>query len=680
MNAKPNDENELLRLCGLLVDEQLSETDAQRLAKLLAADSDARAFYRSYMDAHARLLLHYEPVPVVDKTAEQPVDRVVAGHGSAQTRHLMTNWRRLAPIAAAASLLLALGVWLVWSGDEAPPVAGGDPKPPVAPQDDPIEPPRVQVAGHWQITPIGNVDFRVIEPTLVRLDRGELLVESMEEEASAPPGDAGASLRVKTPHGDVVATGTKFYVGTHKPAGNRESTMFSPLTRVLVLSGVVTLTTALGSIEGTAGNLLAAEPDKAPTKIAVQANSDFAWDLYGQLAKENGGKNLFFSPYSISSALAMTAEGARGQTAKEMGTVLRLPDSTRRVGDDAQLIPWETAKMHTGMGAINKWLNRDSAQYQLHVANALWGEKTIPFRPQFVKALGGPYGAALIPADFKGNFEDERLQINAWVEDQTEERIKDLLPPGILDKLTRLVLTNAIYFKGDWSQPFNEDSTREMPFTSTDGSKARTPMMKHDPAGVKHKPGEKIEWPFGYAAFDATGKPTRGDDRNLQVLEMPYAGKELSMFVLLPSKHDGLPALEKQLSQERLDKWLGEVTPQEVAVQMPKFKMETEFALKPTLMAMGMPTPFTMGRADFTGLSDSPEAYLFYISAVQHKAFVEVNEKGTEAAAATVVVIGKGGSGSSCPTFAATRPFIFLIRDNHTGSILFLGRMMKPGG
>ena len=139
------------------------------------------------------------------------------------------------------------------------------------------------------------------------------------------------------------------------------------MTRILVVAGMVTLANPLGTVTGGANDLLAAEQAAAPVKHAVQANSDFAWDLYGQLAKENGGKNLFFSPYSISSALAMTAEGARGQTAKEMGTVLRLPDSTRRVGDDAQLIPWETAKMHTGMGAINKWLNRDSAQYQLEV-------------------------------------------------------------------------------------------------------------------------------------------------------------------------------------------------------------------------------------------------------------------------------------------------------------------------
>jgi serpin B len=440
--------------------------------------------------------------------------------------------------------------------------------------------------------------------------------------------------------------------------------MLKSLTRVLVLSGVVTLTTAMGSIEGTPGDLLAAEPGKAPTKLVVQANSDFAFDLYQQLAQENDGKNLFFSPYSISSALAMTAEGARGETAEEMGAVLRFPDQMRRVGGDAQLIPWETSKIHTGMAAINNRLNRDMTPYELTVANALWGEKTFPFRPQFVKALDEPYSAALIPADFIGNAEGERQRINQWVEEKTDERIKDLLPEGILDSLTRLVLTNAIYFKGNWSQPFNEKSTRELPFTSADGRKVGTSMMHHNPKGVKHERGKKNDWPFGYAALD-----------NLQILEMPYAGKELSMFVLLPSKHDGLPALEKQLSREKLDAWLGAVKPQEVDVWMPKFKMETEFALKPTLQAMGMPSAFEPG--GFTGISDSSEARQLYISAVQHKAFVEVNEKGTEAAAATAVVVS-AKSRPRYPTFAATRPFIFLIRDNETDSILFLGRMMNP--
>ena len=454
----------------------------------------------------------------------------------------------------------------------------------------------------------------------------------------------------------------------------KRTPVMNRLTRVLVLTGIVTLT----SVTGTANDLLAAGPDKAPAKVAAQSNTDFAIDLYMQLSKENEGKNLFFSPYSISSALAMTAEGARGQTAKEMGAVLRFPDAVKRMGNDAERIPWATARIHAGMGAINNRLNRETKPYQLHVANALWGEKTFPFREPFVKALDEPYGATMFPADFKGDFEAERLRINNWVEEKTEERIKDLLPEGIVDSQTRLVLTNAIYYKGDWSQPFSEDSTREMQFMLTDGKNVPTPMMNHDPDGVKHKRGEKITWPFGYAAFDASGNPGNRYDYSLQILEMPYAGKELSMFVLLPAKHDGLPALEKQLTQKKLDQWLGVVKPQEVAVWMPKFKMETEFALKPTLMAMGMPTPFTPGRADLTGMSDSSEASQLYISAVQHQAFVEVNEKGTEAAAATAVVV-RTLSGPRYPTFAATRPFIFLIRDNETGSILFLGRMMNPG-
>jgi serpin B len=540
------------------------------------------------------------------------------------------------------------------------------------------ERPGVERSASWRITPAGNAEFRRLAPTMVRLERGELLVELTESSSPKDP-EPQSLLRIETPYGEATATGGRFYVAAHAPeVVAKETSVSPPLMRVLVLSGVVALTTPTGSVQGQSGDLLAAEPGKPPVELTVQANSHFAFDLYRQLADEHEGANLSFSPFSISSALAMTAEGARGQTAREMGAVLRFPETAMRVGDDAQSIPWRTALIHTGLGRLNQRFNREERPLQLHVANALWGEKTFPFREQLVTALSEPYGAALHAADFLGNYKAERLRINQWVEQQTAERIEELLPAGSLDPLTRLVLTNAIYFQGNWLQPFREAATREMKFTLADGERVPTLMMIHDPLSVQHKPGEKIDWPFGYVALDAGGTATQGRDRGgLQILEMPYVGRELSMFVFLPAKQDALPALEKQLSAEQLSQWLSKVRKQEVAVYMPKFTMETEFALKPTLTAMGMPTAFASGEADFTGLSDSPEARRLYLSAVQHKAFVEVNEKGTEAAGATAV-IPKTEDDSSYPFFVATRPFVFLIRDNKTGTILFMGRMTDP--
>ena len=374
----------------------------------------------------------------------------------------------------------------------------------------------------------------------------------------------------------------------------------------------------------------------------------------------------------------MTMEGARGQAAREMGDVLRFPDAVRRIGIDDQRIPWETAKIHTGMGAINNRLNRDQKPYALKAANALWGEQSYRWRPEFLKALDEPYGAVLREADFIHNPERERQRINQWVEDQTEQKIKELLPesPPVITGNTRLVLTNAIYFKGNWSQRFDAKQTNDMQFTTASGENVTVPTMWFDPGNADNKRNTLNGYfPFGYAAFDAQGKRTRNRGRtHFEILEMPYAGNELSMFVLLPTKHDGLPSLEQQLNRRNLEQWLSTVEKREVEVYLPKFKMETEFDLVPTLKALGMRTAFD--GADFTGLCESGG---LSISAVRHKAFVEVNEAGTEAAAATAVVATESAP-PPARTFKALRPFIFLIRDNKTGSILFAGRMMNPTG
>jgi serine protease inhibitor len=477
-----------------------------------------------------------------------------------------------------------------------------------------------------------------------------------------------------------------------------------------VLAGIVTMTNNSGTVQAGENEAVVAGAKGAPEKITVQANSDFAFDLYKQLAKENDGKNLFFSPYSVSGALAMTAEGARGKTAEEMGKVLRFPDATRRTGDDAQRIPWETSQIHTGFGEINARLNEKLSDAdrkkiegqiatlqtelkamqekaskmrdqklnaeiaklvtqiktldgkinppKLAVANALWGEKTFPFRKDYVDTISASYKTGgLFPIDFAKNPEPSRLHINGWVEEQTNNRIKDLIPKDDIDGNTKLVLTNAIYFKGNWTNPFDKKMTRTRDFTRSDGSKVQTPIM------------------FGSLPVKLGGQKV-AEDTHVSVAELPYVGDELSMVLITAGRGKPLNTIEKHLTASNLDKWLGTLKKghQDIHVSLPRFKMESKYKLNDTLKAMGMPTAFQAGGADFSGLNESYGKELS-ISSVRHKGFIDVNEEGTEAAAATAVVIG---GRSMSPSFDGTRPFIYLIRDNATGTILFMGRMMDP--
>ena len=486
--------------------------------------------------------------------------------------------------------------------------------------------------------------------------------------------------------------------------------------------------------------------DKAEVAEVVQANSAFAVDLYKQFAKENEGKNLFFSPYSISSALAMTAEGARGKTALEMGQVLRFPKAARRVGDDAKALPWTTALIHTGLAALNERFNvpkenpkadairkqagelraqRDAAQqraaelrqqrkwqefraadkqagelskqlgdllqqidqYELSVANALWGEKTYPFDPKYVETVGSFYKTGgVFPCNFKGDFEAERERINGWVEDQTHDRIQDLIPQGVLDALTRLVLTNAIYFKGNWAEQFDKKNTREAGFALADGQKAQADTMHGNNLEKAHYGAFKADGsPFATPAMVPSQQPLYPDQDGFTMAELPYRGGDLAMVLLAPQRPDGLAALETKLSTAKLTAWVAGLATRKMHVVLPKFRLETNYAMKPTLQAMGMVRAFQSAGpkgADFSGMNLSHRPDL-YISKVLHKAFVDVNEEGTEAAAATAVVMARERAvvrEPFVPTFKADRPFLFLIRDTHSGTVLFLGRVMNPKG
>jgi serpin B len=383
--------------------------------------------------------------------------------------------------------------------------------------------------------------------------------------------------------------------------------------------------------------------DIGPATNLANAINAFATDLHTRLARDEKG-SLFFSPFSIETALAMTSAGARGETLEEMQKTLHLPDEP-----------------HAAFGDLLNHLNgpnffRAPRKYQLSVANAIWAQKGYPWRKEFIELTRKHYGAGMVEVDFSES-EAARKRINDWVEDETREKIKDLIPAGAITVLTRMVLANAIYFKGDWQVRFDKKLTQDAPFTRADGTKANVPLM--------HQTAE-----FGYGEFEMG--ITRQQEK-VQVLELPYSGRELSMLVYLPRNPDGVDWLAQWLSKENLG--APELKQQKVRVYLPRFKAESKFRLNEPLMDLGMKKAF--GGADFTGMS--PNGKDLSISHVLHKAFVDVNEEGTEAAAATGVIIKERVSAPAEPVvFRADRPFVFAIRDNKTGAALFVGRYSGP--
>ncbi|HEY4711866.1 MAG TPA: serpin family protein [Dehalococcoidia bacterium] len=428
--------------------------------------------------------------------------------------------------------------------------------------------------------------------------------------------------------------------------------MNKKLIAILVIVLLLPVIASIQLAQPAAGEVLKSDkeritsPDVSTSEQAllVEGNSAFAFKLYQALKGEEG--NLFYSPYSISLALAMTYAGARGETAEQMAATLQFMLEQERLHPAFNWLDAELASR--GEGAQGK----DGEGFRLNIVNAIWGQKDYEFLPAFLDVLAENYGAGLRILDFITETEKSRLIINDWVSDQTEGRIKDLIPEGAISEWTRLVLTNAIYFNAAWECPFDEKVTADCPFYLLDGGQVIVPMMKQTES-------------FGY---------TEGE--GYQAVELRYDGGELSMVILLPASGN-FEAFEEGLQAQQVNDIISGLQFTEVALTMPKFEFDSEFSLKDTLAGMGMRDAFSPHDADFSGMTGKPE---LFISAVVHKAFVAVDEAGTEAAAATAVIVNTTSMPEE-PRVEVTidHPFIFLIRDIETGAILFVGRVLNPG-
>ena len=383
-------------------------------------------------------------------------------------------------------------------------------------------------------------------------------------------------------------------------------------------------------------------PSTPPGDIQALAdnNNAFAFDLYQSLRTQNG--NLIYSPFSISLALAMTYAGARGETESQMAQTLHfLPQD--------ELHPAFNA-LDLALAERGKAASKEETPLQLNIANAVWAEQTYPFLQDFLDTIALNYGAGIRLADFINQYEAVRKEINSWVSDQTQDKIKDLIPEGVINPDTRMALVNAIYFKADWLSPFEADSTRDAPFHLLDGSEVTVPMM-----------GQNAFIPYA-----------KGD--GWQAIELAYQGRDAAMDIIVPDE-SRFEEVESNLDYQTASAILGDLQPTSVSLALPKFKFESQFGLVDQLAALGMTDAFDPDRADFSGMSERKD---LYISAVIHKAFVAVDEKGTEAAAATAVIVEVASAQMSDITLIVDRPFIFLIRDIPTGQILFIGRVLNP--
>lgn len=484
----------------------------------------------------------------------------------------------------------------------------------------------------------------------------------------------------------------------------------------------------------------AATPDRK--RHLVQANNAFALALLRDIDAHAGRANQFFSPFSIESALSIALEGARGETAREMGQTLQYPSEVHGLGER----PWDMHSIRTQFQSISEKFQpapstktqalRDELaelreqlqkaneatqalqsknryqeaaaqsqkarkladhinklatefdQFELYNANSLWLDTSFPLSKDYQSIIDDFYGSSgAFGCDFQRQADAERQRINRWVGEHTRDKIKDIIPTGALTALTRLVIANAIYFKGTWSEPFETERTKPAPFTTSDLKKVQVPLM-HRPGfdagryAAFHADGSLFDTPkmVGESFQEEQGYPS---DDGFQIAELPYNGDQLSMMILLPRRADGLDALMRSLTAEKLQVCAEQLAKRTFHVRLPKFKLETTYELNKPLQRMGMKQAFDSENADFSGLTDSRDpSHELHVSLVLHKAFVDVNEKGTEAAAATIVAMETRAAlipqRPFNPNFTADHPFLFVIRDRDSGLILFLGKVEQP--
>ena len=402
-----------------------------------------------------------------------------------------------------------------------------------------------------------------------------------------------------------------------------------------IIIGLIILTLFLTGCSVTAKVMDDSQAAPAGINQVAAANNQFAFEMYSELSNN---ENVFFSPYSISSAMSMVYEGARSQTAEEIQSVFHFPadDITRR----------------SSYASLYNEINKKDKEYKLNTANALWAQQDYPFLQNYLDIINQYYGGETTNLDFITQPEQSRQIINNWVEEQTNNKIKNIIPQGAINDMTRMILTNAVYFKGEWIWKFKKRDTKERDFYIAPETHVKVDMM-----------------------FLDSDKPRLNYMENelLQMIELPYQGEELSMLILLPINKT-THYLEQNLTLGNFNSWKSEMRERSIPVYIPKFTFETEYSMSSTLSDMGMPAAFKWPGADFSGMDGTD---LLYIDKVIHKAFVEVNEKGTEAAAATAVMMAMA-SAEPMEIFNADHPFIFLIQQKETGNILFMGKVMDP--
>ena len=412
--------------------------------------------------------------------------------------------------------------------------------------------------------------------------------------------------------------------------GNVSDIEFINALQYLINENILEIPSELESIEDL---IISEDKKKIESSATIDANNQFAFTFYNQVTSDNN-ENVFFSPLSVSTAFAVVYEGAKGKTSEEISKVFgfQTNDSERR----------------SSFKNIIKNLNEPDSQYALNIANAIWLAQDFKPISDYVETSKIYYESEVNTVNF---ISDEGVHtINGWIKDKTENKIKQLLSPGSTNESTRLVITNAIYFNGTWVYPFEKERTRDSEFKINSDQTIQTPMMYLPPTTLNYTETEQLE-----------------------ILKLPYHGDTLSMFILLPKDIDGIYSLEESFTLNNFSEWKKEISERHMAVFLPKFTFETDYDLKKSLQNIGIKTAFDKHNADFGKITQIEDLYIAFAI---HKAFVDVNEAGTKAAGVTG--IGVSAAVSVQPTFNADHPFIFIIQDNKTGNILFMGRMMNP--